>query len=311
MNLDFTQGMGASGATPAGGGFGGTSGGTGQGGDLFGALVGSLIGTAGSMWQTHEQEMRWREQLKYETQMSNTAFQRQVKDLQAAGLNPMMAYGKMSGASTPSVGTGEVAGPNVAQNMQAAFSSANQLATVKKAAEETTLLQRQQALTDAQTQQSKAAAQRETSSANQLDFQTLNLMPEELKQQIIKSQIADATIEAEIRTKIAKMTTDEREAWLKEHTVENEAARIKAQREKTEYELPGAKRTAEMYQSPLGKDMPIIERMGPMKDAAHLGNIIGEMVRTWRNSSAGQAVREGFTSRPGARQAAPSQVPVF
>lgn len=42
----------------------------------------------------------------YETQMSNTAVQRQVADMEAAGINSAMAYSSgASGASTPSVGT--------------------------------------------------------------------------------------------------------------------------------------------------------------------------------------------------------------
>lgn len=42
-------------------------------------------------------------QRNYETQMSNTAYQRASADMKAAGLNPMMMFGSGSSASTPSV----------------------------------------------------------------------------------------------------------------------------------------------------------------------------------------------------------------
>lgn len=51
------------------------------------------------------------QQQDYETEMANTAFQRQVRDMQAAGLNPALLYGSGagSGAATPS-------GPEVSGN---------------------------------------------------------------------------------------------------------------------------------------------------------------------------------------------------
>jgi hypothetical protein len=64
-----------------------------------------LIGAAGSVYgaqQTNDKNLEIaREQMDFQRDMSNTAYQRGTADMEAAGLNPMLAY-QQGGASSPS-----------------------------------------------------------------------------------------------------------------------------------------------------------------------------------------------------------------
>jgi hypothetical protein len=63
-------------------------------------ITGAIIMGAGQMFanrQTHKSTAR---QMAFQERMSNTAHQRQVKDLRAAGINPILSA-KLGGASTP------------------------------------------------------------------------------------------------------------------------------------------------------------------------------------------------------------------
>jgi hypothetical protein len=67
-----------------------------------GALGAGLLGFIGQDATNSANQAASQEQMDFQERMSNTAYQRQVQDMEVAGLNPMLAYVKGGGASTPS-----------------------------------------------------------------------------------------------------------------------------------------------------------------------------------------------------------------
>lgn len=117
------------------------------GASLLGNLFSSQQSGQNVQAQNQATQQMLTQQESYNTQMSNTAYQRASADMKAAGLNPMMMFGSGSAASSPSV---SMAVPSQAKTsalgdigpaMHGAIASAVAMKTMDKTSEEIANLQ--------------------------------------------------------------------------------------------------------------------------------------------------------------------------
>jgi hypothetical protein len=103
-------------------------------------IIGAGIGFLGSRSRNKEAQKAASNQMAFQENMSNTSYERGMKDMKKAGLNPILA-GKMGGASTPGGATYQP--ENVGMATQQSFANVqNVMAQTAKLKEETAILKR-------------------------------------------------------------------------------------------------------------------------------------------------------------------------
>lgn len=116
---------------------------------LIGSVIGGALSYKGAREANQMSQQIAREQMGFQERMSNTSYQRAVADLEAAGLNPMLAYGQ-GGASSPAG-----ASSNVQNELAGVSSSAREYSMMNAQIQN---MKEQNKLIQAQVEDTKAAA---------------------------------------------------------------------------------------------------------------------------------------------------------
>lgn len=199
-------------------------------GQAIGALGTAASGYAGYRGQqlTNASNAQMaQQQMDFQQQMSNTSYQRGTADMQAAGLNPMLAYSQ-GGASTPG-GSTAVMGNELGQGMSSALQSAQAITAIENT--------------------------RSTTDFNRA--QTANALASAEK---IQEEIGATSASAEYTRDLARnvragLPGTEAESRYKEASWRDRAKGTRASASLADYELAGARNRSQYQESWVGRNI--------------------------------------------------------
>lgn len=135
---------------------------------VLGGLIGGAANLIGGLFQNSASQANAQAQMNFQERMSDTAYQRGMADMKAAGLNPILAYSQggasaPSGAAAPVENVGEAASRGFQQGMNSASDAMVKKQQVDNIAADTQLK-------DAQKAQSVASAAASIAQAKQTNL---------------------------------------------------------------------------------------------------------------------------------------------